>query len=114
MPPGLDPPARAGSRAVARADPTAELLVAGDPAVLSGAEEGNACSSPLPADCPEGLADRLATTGRSPAAVLTGHRLDARSGAPAEVVLRGGGCRGRVRSRRVAWQPCQTSNDASP
>ena len=68
---------RAQARALARADPGAELLVAGDPATLAGTEEGNAILVAAPDGLPEGLADRLAAAGPFPAAVLTGHRLDA-------------------------------------
>ncbi|MFD4421802.1 spermidine synthase [Agromyces sp. NPDC058484] len=68
---------RAQARALARADPSAELLVASDPSVLSGAEEGNAILVAAPGGLPVGLADKLAEAGPFPAAVLTGHRLDA-------------------------------------
>lgn len=68
---------RAQARALARADPGAELLVAGDPAVLSGAEEGNAVLVAAPGGLGPRLADRLAASGPFPVAVLTGHRLDA-------------------------------------
>ena len=67
---------RAQARALARADPGAELLVAGDPSVVSGAEEGNAVLVAAPDGLPDGLADRLAAEGPFPAAVLVGHRLD--------------------------------------
>ena len=67
---------RAQARALARADPDAELLVAGDPSVVSGADEGNAVLVAAPDGLPDGLADRLAAEGPFPAAVLTGHRLD--------------------------------------
>ncbi|MGW4929947.1 spermidine synthase [Agromyces sp. NPDC004153] len=63
--------------ALARADPGADLLVAGDPTVLSGAEEGNAILVAAPDGLPPGLEDRLALSGPFPATVLTGHRLDA-------------------------------------
>ncbi|WP_130353540.1 spermidine synthase [Agromyces ramosus] len=68
---------RAQARALARADPGAELLVAGDPATLAGTEEGNAILVAAPDGLPGGLADRIAAAGPFPAAVLTGHRLDA-------------------------------------
>jgi len=68
---------RAQTRALARADPGAELLVAGDTGVLSGAEEGNAILVAAPAGLPAGLEERLGTAGPFPATVLTGHRLDA-------------------------------------
>jgi hypothetical protein len=68
---------RAQARALARADPGAELLVAGDPATLAGTEEGNAILVAAPEGLPPGLAERLAAAGPFPAAVLTGHRLDA-------------------------------------
>ena len=67
---------RAQARAFARADPGAELLVAGDPSVLSGAEEGNAVLVAAPDGLPDGLAERLAGGRTVPGAVLTGHRLD--------------------------------------
>lgn len=67
---------RAQARALARADPAAELLVAGDPTVVSGAEEGNAVLVAAPGGLGPGLADRLAAAGPFPVAVLTGHRLD--------------------------------------
>ncbi len=67
---------RAQARALARADPGAELLVAGDPSVLAGTEEGNAVLVAAPDGLPDGLADRLAAEGPFPAAVLVGHRLD--------------------------------------
>ena len=68
---------RAQARALARADPDAELLAAGDPAVLSGAEEGNVILIAAPGGFPAGLIDRLLGAGPFPVAVLTGHRLDA-------------------------------------
>jgi spermidine synthase len=67
---------RAQARALARADPAAALLVAGDPAVLSGAEEGNAVLVAAPGGLRPGVADRLAAAGPFPVAVLSGHRLD--------------------------------------
>ena len=67
---------RAQSRAVARADPTAELLVTGDPSVLSGVDEGNAVLVAAPDGLPRRLAERLAANGPHPAEVLTGARLD--------------------------------------
>lgn len=67
---------RAQARALARADPAAELLVVGNPAVLSGAEEGNAILVAAPGGLPAGLEERLLEAGPFPAAVLTGHRLD--------------------------------------
>ncbi|KRE21002.1 spermidine synthase [Agromyces sp. Soil535] len=68
---------RAQARAFARADPGAELLVAGDPGVVSGAEEGNAILVAAPDGLPDGVAERLASAGPFPSAVLAGHRLDA-------------------------------------
>jgi len=68
---------RAQARALARADPGADLLVAGDPSVLSGADEGNAILVAAPGGLPPGLEERLDAAGPFPAAVLTGHRLDA-------------------------------------
>ncbi|MGR2752986.1 spermidine synthase [Agromyces arachidis] len=63
-------------RAIARADPDAELLVAGPPSVLSGAEEGNAVIVAGPA-IPGRLRERLRAAGPFPAEVLEGARLDA-------------------------------------
>lgn len=68
---------RAQARALARADPGAELLVAGDPGVLSGAEAGNAILVAGPGGLPPGLEERLRAAGPFPAAVLTRDRLDA-------------------------------------
>lgn len=68
---------RAQVRALARADPAAELLVAGDPAVLSGTDEGNAVLLAAPDGLPDGVQARLAAAGPFPVEVLTGHRLDA-------------------------------------
>jgi spermidine synthase len=68
---------RAQARALARADPAAELLVVGAPAVLSGAEEGNAILVAASGGLPDGLEEQLLAAGPFPAAVLTGHRLDA-------------------------------------
>ncbi|MFF2275509.1 spermidine synthase [Agromyces sp. NPDC058126] len=67
---------RAQARAVARAAPSAELLVTGDAAVLAGTEEGNTVLVAAPAGLPDGLVERLAAHGPHPAAVLTGERLD--------------------------------------
>lgn len=67
----------AQARALARADPGAELLVAGDPSVLAGAEEGNAVLVAAPRGLPAGLEERMLAGGPFPGAVLTGHRLDA-------------------------------------
>ncbi|UOQ88233.1 fused MFS/spermidine synthase [Agromyces endophyticus] len=67
---------RAQARAVARADPSAELLVAGDANVVSGAEEGNTVLVAAPRGLPDRLAERLAAHGPHPAAVLEGERLD--------------------------------------
>jgi spermidine synthase len=65
----------AQARAIARADPEAELVVAGPPAVLAGAEEGNAVIVAGPAIPPRVL-ERLRTGGPFPAEVLEGARLD--------------------------------------
>ncbi|GAA4049976.1 MULTISPECIES: fused MFS/spermidine synthase [Agromyces] len=65
----------AQARAVARADPAAALLVAGDPAVLSGAEEGNAVLVAGPS-MPERVRERLRDAGPFPAELLEGARLD--------------------------------------
>lgn len=65
----------AQARAIARADPEAELLVAGPPAVLSGAEEGNAVIVAGPA-IPARVRERLREAGPFPAEVLEGARLD--------------------------------------
>lgn len=67
---------RAQARAVARAAPSAELLVAGDASVLAGTEEGNTVLVAGPAGLPDGLVERLAAHGPHPAVVLTGERLD--------------------------------------
>jgi hypothetical protein len=67
---------RAQARAVARADPSAELLVAGDPAVLSGAEEGNAVLVAGPRGIPPAVGERLRALGPHPAEVLEHERLD--------------------------------------
>jgi spermidine synthase len=67
---------REQSRALARALPTAELLVSGDPSVLSGNDEGNAVLVAAPGGFPPRLAERLAANGPHPAEVLTGARLD--------------------------------------
>jgi spermidine synthase len=67
---------RAQARAVARAAPTAELLVAGEPAVLSGAEEGNTVLVAAPDGVPAELVRRLLEHGPHPAAVLEHDRLD--------------------------------------
>ena len=67
---------RAQTRALARADPGAALLVAGDPTTLSGAEEGNAVLVAAPDGLPTGLEDRLTLGGPFPGEVLTEHRLD--------------------------------------
>ena len=55
---------RAQGRALARADPGAELLVAGDPSVVSGADEGNAVLVAAPDGLPDG-ARRSARRGRT-------------------------------------------------
>lgn len=67
---------RAQARAVARAAPGAELLVAGEPAVLSGAEEGNAILVAGPRGIPAAVADRLRSLGPHPVEVLGRERLD--------------------------------------
>ncbi|WP_281349882.1 spermidine synthase [Agromyces lapidis] len=67
---------RAQARAIARADPSAELLVAGDANVVSGAEEGNTVLVAAPRGMSGGLDERLAALGPHPAAVLEGDRLD--------------------------------------
>ena len=72
---GLDQ-LRRQTRAIARADPAATLLVAGDPSVLSGAEEGNAVLVAAPGGLPSGLRERLLAHGPHPAEVLDGDRLD--------------------------------------
>jgi spermidine synthase len=66
----------AQARAIARAEPAADLLVAGDPSVLSGAEEGNAVIVAGPA-VHERVRERLRQAGPFPAEVLEGARLDA-------------------------------------
>ncbi|WP_082571407.1 spermidine synthase [Agromyces sp. Root1464] len=67
---------RRQARAIARADPGAALLVAGDPSVLSGAEEGNAVLVASRGEQPHGLRERLLAQGPHPAEVLDGDRLD--------------------------------------
>jgi hypothetical protein len=67
---------RAQARAYARAAPTAELLVAGEPAILAGADEGNAILVVAPGGLPADLERRLAAAGPHPADVLTRDRLD--------------------------------------
>ncbi len=67
---------RAQTRAIARAAPSAELLVASDTSTLSGAEEGNAVLVAGPDGLPERLAQRLVEHGPHPAEVLDGARLD--------------------------------------
>lgn len=67
---------RAQTRAFARAAPTADLLAAGPPAVLSGVEEGNAILIAAPDGLPAGLEHRLLDAGPFPVAALTGSRLD--------------------------------------
>ncbi|WP_022893910.1 spermidine synthase [Agromyces subbeticus] len=64
------------ARAVARADPAATLLVAGDPSVLSGADAGNAVLVAGRGALPAGLRERLLTQGPLPSALLEGERLD--------------------------------------
>ncbi|MRX44333.1 spermidine synthase [Agromyces kandeliae] len=66
----------AQARGIARADPAADLLVAGSPAVLAGAEEGNAVIVAGPA-IPPRVVERLRDAGPFPAEVLQGARLDA-------------------------------------
>lgn len=67
---------RAQARAVARAAPSAELLVAGDPSVLSGADEGNAVLVAAPDVVPVDLVQRLLEHGPHPSDVLERERLD--------------------------------------
>ncbi|MFF2271525.1 spermidine synthase [Agromyces sp. NPDC058136] len=67
---------RGQARAVARARPAAELLVAGDATVVAGTEEGNTVLVAAPDGLPERLAERLLAHGPHPAEVLTGARLD--------------------------------------
>ncbi|WP_430647839.1 spermidine synthase [Agromyces sp. GXS1127] len=66
----------AQARGIARADPAADLLVAGPPSVLAGAEEGNAVIVAGRA-IPSRVVERLGTAGPFPAEVLQGARLDA-------------------------------------
>lgn len=65
----------AQSRAVARADPAADLLVVGPPAVLAGAEEGNAVIV-AGASIPPRVLEKLRAAGPFPVDVLEGARLD--------------------------------------
>ncbi|MGW9632005.1 spermidine synthase [Agromyces sp. NPDC055520] len=67
---------RRQARAIARADPAAELLVAGDTGVLSGDDEGNAVLVAAPGGLPSALRERLLAQGPHPATVLVGDRLD--------------------------------------
>ncbi|QEO15117.1 SAM-dependent methyltransferase [Agromyces intestinalis] len=64
------------ARVVARVRPGADLLVAGDPTVLGGAEEGNAVLAAAPDGLPRLLEQRLRERGPHPAEVLVGPRLD--------------------------------------
>ncbi|WP_308797172.1 spermidine synthase [Agromyces silvae] len=66
----------AQARAFVRNAPTAELLVAGAPAILAGAEDGNAILVVAPGGLPADLERRLAAAGPHPAGVLTRDRLD--------------------------------------
>lgn len=66
----------AQARAIARAEPGAELLVAGPPSVLAGAEEGNAVLVAGRA-IPDRVRERLRGAGPFPAELLEGARLDA-------------------------------------
>ncbi|WP_438854049.1 spermidine synthase [Agromyces sp. M3QZ16-3] len=66
----------AQARGLARAEPAADLLVAGPPAVLAGAEEGNAVIVAGPA-IPARVVERLREAGPFPVEVLRGARLDA-------------------------------------
>lgn len=67
---------RAQALAVARADPGAGLLVAGDANVVSGVEEGNTVLVAAPRALPPRLAERLGSHGPHPVTVLEGDRLD--------------------------------------
>ncbi|WP_395245785.1 spermidine synthase [Agromyces sp. MMS24-K17] len=67
---------RALARAIARARPAAELLVAGDANVVSTQEEGNTVLVAAPDGLPRGLEERLRAKGPFPVEVLTGPRLD--------------------------------------
>ncbi|MGR0319272.1 spermidine synthase [Agromyces sp. ZXT2-3] len=65
----------AQARGIARADPAADLLVAGPPEVLAGSEEGNAVIVAGPS-VPPRVIERLRAAGPFPAEVLQGARLD--------------------------------------
>lgn len=65
----------AQARGIARADPAADLLVAGPPEVLAGSEEGNAVIVAGPS-VPPRVIERLHAAGPFPAEVLQGARLD--------------------------------------
>lgn len=65
----------AQARAIARAEPSADLIVAGPPSVLAGAEEGNAVIVAGPA-IPARVLERLRGAGPFPVEVLEGPRLD--------------------------------------
>lgn len=67
---------RAQAHAFARVAPDAELLAAGSPAVLAGAEEGNAILVVAPNRLCTELEGRLAAAGPHPADVLTRDRLE--------------------------------------
>ncbi|WP_353816106.1 spermidine synthase [Agromyces sp. SYSU T00266] len=66
----------AQARGVARADPAADLVVAGPPAVLAGAEEGNVVIV-AGRELPRRMLERLREAGPFPVEVLQGARLDA-------------------------------------
>ncbi|MBM7505736.1 spermidine synthase [Agromyces aurantiacus] len=65
----------AQARAVARADPACDLVVVGPPAVLAGAEEGNAVIV-AGRGIPPRVLERLRAAGPFPVEVLEGARLD--------------------------------------
>lgn len=67
---------RAQAHAYSRVAPGIELLVAGSPEVLSGADEGNAILVAGPGGIPAGVERRLVLGGPFPADVLTGARVD--------------------------------------
>ncbi|MFF2369839.1 spermidine synthase [Agromyces sp. NPDC058110] len=67
---------RTSARSFARADPGAELVVAGDAHVVDGSEEGNTVLVAASGTMPAAVAARLEAGGPFPATVLAGAKLD--------------------------------------
>lgn len=67
---------RTQARTYARLAPSAELLTAGDPAILAGHDEGNVVLVVAPGGLPHTVERRLIENGPHPADVLVGERLD--------------------------------------